>query len=107
MTKSWSDIIARYRKYQGESRSIHALADLAERINKSPMAAGLFAWTSMFDLCIVQREVSYPYVGPLLRLSPASEDQIEFRYEDTGDRSRQWHRTVDAEEGFARLLKFL
>jgi hypothetical protein len=55
MTKSWPDIIARYREYQGESRSIHALANLAERINDSPLATGLFAWTSMFDLCIVQR----------------------------------------------------
>jgi hypothetical protein len=107
MTKSWREIIERYREYQGDWRSIHALARLAEQINESPLAAGLFAWTSMFDLCIVQRQVAYPYNGPLLRVSPVSGDQLEFRYEDTHDNTKQWHRTVDAEQALPRLLQFL
>lgn len=52
----------------------------------------------MFDLCIVQTEVSYPDDGPCpsLRVSPISEHQIEFRYIDTHDKAKQWHRTVEA-----------
>ena len=71
------------------------------------MGKGLFGWTSMLDLCIVQTEVSYPYDGPLLRLSPVSDHQIEFRYIDTHDKAQQWHRTVDAEQALPRLIKFL
>ena len=107
MTKSWPEIIERYRKYAGDWRSIHALQSLARRINETPLAGGLFAWTSMFDLCIVQTAVSYPYEGPFLRLSPASRDQVQFRYEDTHVDARQWHRTVDADDVMPRLLEFL
>jgi hypothetical protein len=71
------------------------------------LAGGLFAWTSMHDLCIVQRPERYPYDGPVLRVSPVSEGQLEFRYEDTRQRGKQWHRTVDAAEAMPRLLKFL
>lgn len=107
MTKSWPELVAHYRKYQGDWGSIYALQSLAQRINGTPLAGGLFAWTSMFDLCIVQTEVSYPYDGPLLRLSPVSKDQVEFRYEDTHLKTRQWHRTVDAGDVMQRLLGFL
>ena len=61
----------------------------------------------MFDLCIVQIPVSHPYNGPLLRISPISEHQIEFRYLDTYEKMQQWHRTVDAEHAWPRLIKFL
>jgi len=61
----------------------------------------------MFDLCIVQTEVTYPYNGPLLRVSPVSENQLEFRYEDTWDKAKQWHRTIDAEDAMPQLLRFL
>lgn len=107
MTVSWQQITAHYRQYQGDRRSVHALAALAERIAGSPLAAGLFGWTSHYDLCIVQNEVDYPNNGPLLRLSSVSKDQLEFRYEDTGIRAKQWHRTVDADDALPRLLGFL
>ncbi len=107
MTKPWPEIIARYDDHKGAERSIRTLGTLARRIGESPLATGLFAWTSMFDLCIVQTEVTHPYDGPFLRLSPNSEDQIELRYVDTLNKGKQWHRTVDAEHAFARLIKFL
>jgi hypothetical protein len=108
LTKAWEEIAATYQDYAGDRRSIQALAGLAKRINGSPLARGLFAWTSMFDLCIVQTEVNeYPYNGPLLRIAPASADQLEFTYEDTTDKKKQWRRTVDASDAFPRLLKFL
>jgi hypothetical protein len=107
MTQPWPAIIAHYQKQQRGWRSILALETIATFIGESPLAVGLFAWTSMDDLCIVQQDVRYPYNGPLLRLSPVSEDRLEFRYEDTGDKLKQWHRIVDAGDSVPRLLTFL
>jgi hypothetical protein len=67
----------------------------------------------MHDLCVVQQEVSYPYHGPYLRISPLPEGhalpdgQLEFRYIDTHISDRQWSRIVPSSAAFARLEKFL
>ena len=61
----------------------------------------------MFDLCITQTEVIYPYFGPYLRVKPLFNGQIEFRYLDTTDESKQWHRTVASSEAIPRLRSFL
>jgi hypothetical protein len=107
MTQPWDQIVAHYKDFKGEHRSIRALETLARLISESELSKGLFAWTSMFDLCIVQTPVSYPYDGPWLRISPISEDQVEFRYLDTFEKTDQWHRTVDADQVWPRLIKFL
>lgn len=107
MIRPWHDIAAHYASYDGDARSIQAIGELAQRINESHLANGLFAWTSIYDLCIVQTPVTYPYDGPLLRLTPVSATQIEFRYLDTFVHAKQWHRTVDAGKAWARLIKFL
>ena len=78
MTQPWPQIVARYDDYKGEHQSIRALGALAQRITQTPLANGLHAWTSMFDLCIVQIPVSQPFDGPFLRISPITEDRIEF-----------------------------
>ena len=109
MTQPWHVIIERYDRYEAEPkrRAILALANLARRISESPLAQGLFPSPHMFDLDILQREVDYPYHGPSLRLSAISDDQIEFRYVDTYEKKKQWHRTVDADQAWSRLIKFL
>jgi len=109
MTQPWNVIIERYDRYGAEPkhRAILALRNLAQRISESPLAQGLFPSPHMFDLDILQREVEYPYDGPLLRLSAISDDQIEFRYVDTYEKQRQWHRTVAADQAWSRLIKFL
>ena len=107
MTQPWPQIVARYEAYKGQERSVRALGILARQINQSQLANGLFAWTSMFDLCIAQTPVSYPYDGPLLRISPIGRDQIEFRYSDTPEKASHWHRTVDADQALPQLIKFL
>jgi len=107
MTRPWPEIVAHYGEYEGEARSIRALAQLTHQISESHLAKGLFAWTSMFDLCIVQRPVSYQYDSPLLRMSPIDKDRLEFRYLDTWEKAKQWHRTVDADQAMPRLIKFL
>lgn len=107
MNKPWSQIVARYQEYQGKAASIRALLKLSQYICNSNLKQGLYAWTSMFDLCITQTEVTYPYDGPFLRLSPTQDDQVEFRYIDSWKTEDQWHRTVAPEEVIPRLLKFL
>ena len=107
MTQPWPQIVARYGDYKGDRKSIHALGALAQRITQSPLANGLHAWTSMFDLCIVQIPVSYPFDGPFLRISPITEDRIEFRYVDTLEKDKQWHRTANTTQAWLRLISFL
>lgn len=61
----------------------------------------------MFDLCITQTDVTYPYDGPKLRITPVSQDRLELEYEDTPDGLRHWKRTVDADEVWPCFLDFL
>ena len=107
MTQPWPQIVARYDDYKGEHQSIRALGALAQRITQTPLANGLHAWTSMFDLCIVQIPVSHPFDGPFLRISPITEDRIAFRYVDTLEKDKQWQRTVDTIQAWPRLIRFL
>ncbi|MCV2366475.1 hypothetical protein LNV23_23880, partial [Paucibacter sp. DJ1R-11] len=105
VNKPWSAIVAHYAEYDGPS--MQAMHALAERIASGPLATGLYAWTSMFDLCITQTEAVYPYTGPYLKVSPLADGQIEFRYLDTMEQGKQWHRVVEPEAAIARLLEFL
>jgi len=107
MTRPWSAIVAHYRAYPGDQRSIRALGVLAERISGSRLSGSLFAWTSMFDLCITQTDVTYQHDGPKLLITPVSKDRLEFRYEDTSYGAKQWRQTVDANEAWPCLRSFL
>lgn len=107
MTKPWPQIVALYKEYTGEDVSMAALLALSEYIADGPLSQGLFAWTSMFDLCITQTEVSYPYNGPYLRVSPMRVGLVEFRYIDTMQTDKQWHREVPGHEVTSQLSKFL
>lgn len=107
MIRPWPRIAAHYETYAENRRSFLALASLARWIGSGPLEKGLFAWTSMNVLCITQTEVTYPYDGPRLTLSPIGEDEVELRYVDTPDQDKQWHRTVDAADVAPRILKFL
>jgi len=107
ITRPWHSIVRRYVGHPNPDASIDGMAALARHIQESELSGGLFGWTSMFDLCIAQTEVTYPYVGPYLRVRPLFNGQIEFRYLDTPDESMQWQRTVPAEEGIQRLRGFL
>ncbi len=56
MTRPWPEVAAFYEGLGLPGRSVGALAALARKISESPLATGLFAWTSMHDLCIAQAE---------------------------------------------------
>ena len=85
------------------------MLELAQRIANSPLASGLYGWTSMFDLFITQTVVVYPYDGPRLRVAPLSPhgQLVELRYLDTMEEDKQWHRTVEATLAVPQFLKVL
>jgi len=61
----------------------------------------------MFDLCVTQTPVVYPYMGPLLRVSPRLDGLVEFRYIDTPQEEKQWVRVERPEQVVSRLHAFL
>ena len=107
MTKDWPSIVARYAEAHTADVAINGVATLARHIQETELSSGLFGWTSMFDLCITQTAVSYPYDGPYLRVKPLLNGMVEFRYLDTLVQDQQWQRTVAASETVARLRGFL
>jgi len=107
MTVPWERIRQNYAAITHLGAAWKAMLNLVDEINASRYAEGLFAWTSMHDLCIVQTPVTYPYHGPYLRTSPQANGQIEFRYLDTLAADKQWHRTVAGDDAFRRLELFL
>ena len=107
VNKRWAEVVARYEHGAASDPAVRGMLTLSRHITASPLASGLYGWTSMLDLCIAQTAVTYPYDGPYLRVSPLAGGQIEFRYLDTHEKEKQWHRTVEAVEAVPRLLKFL
>ena len=109
MIKPWPAIVAQYADYANRGPAIDAMLDLSQRISNSPLASGLYGWTSMFDLFITQTAVAYPYDGPRLRVAPLLPDGqlVELRYLDTMEEGKQWSRTVEAALAVPRFLKFL
>lgn len=107
MTQDWPSIVARYANVAPADPSIAGIGTLARHIQETELSSGLFGWTSMFDLCITQTAVSYPYDGPYLRVAPRSDGMVEFRYIDTHVEDQQWHRNVPATDVIARLHSFL
>jgi hypothetical protein len=107
MVVSWIEIRNYYVALVDGSAPLDSMLLLVSEIERSRFAQGLYAWTSMCDLCIVQTPVSYPYHGPYLRISPRSDGKLEFRYVDTYNESKQWHRTVEGRDGFSRLERFI
>jgi hypothetical protein len=102
MARSWGEIKRHY-----EDSELGGMIQLIEDIEASPYAQGIWAWTSIWDLCIAQMPVTHPsYAGPHLRISPLRDGKIAFRYIDTAIEHRQWHRMVPAAEAFPRLERF-
>jgi hypothetical protein len=107
LTKDWASIVARYAEAPTSDASINGVATLARHIRDTELSSGLFGWTSMFDLCITQTEVFYPYTGPYLRVKPQPAGMVEFRYLDTQIEKQQWQRSIPASETVTRLRSFL
>jgi hypothetical protein len=105
MNRPWGEIRQFYASF--DVSPAKSMLAFVSAIEASRYAGGLHAWTSHLDLCITQRPVEHPYVGPMLRVAPDNLGSIEFRYTDTYIKGDQWHRTVAASEAFSRLERFL
>ena len=105
MTQPWEKIRELYAESVKNGLPLAAVHRLVDQIEQSHLRS-LFAWTSMHDLCIVQTPVACSYNGPFLRVSPLFDGTLEFRYIDTYVKDKQWHRVVNEECGFERLLHF-
>ena len=103
MTRPWDQI----RDHYSKDARVAVMFELVTSIGNSRYAQGLHAWTSMYDLCVVQTPVEHPYRGPYLRISLRPGNQLEFRYVDTPTTEKQWTRTVDGGDGFGRLERFI
>jgi len=107
MIMTWAEVKEFYQSPADQDSRLTPMLRLVEAIETSRYAPGLHPWTSMAVLCVQQVASGKPYDGPYLRISPHSNGTIELRYLDTDVTSRQWHRTVKAEEAFARLERFI
>ena len=99
MIKPWEEIYRFYVTLEQiyatleQTESSRAMAQLVREIAASRYKEGLLAWTSAFDLCIVQT-MTNPYDGPYLKISPVKDGQLGFRYIDTPVEAKQWRRVV-------------
>lgn len=107
MTRPWDEIEKTIEEHLEHDLKLGFMLDFVREIKSSKYVTGLYAWTSMFDICIVQNEVTYPYDGPQLRVSPKFNGKVEFRYIDTYIKEKQWKRVVNENEVFPMLEKFI
>lgn len=108
MVRPWNELRDSYQERVNSGMPVQSMLQLVDQILASRYLGGLHAWTSMHSLCIVQvPHVVYPYDGPLLVIEPLFNGTTDFRYVDTRDKEKQWHRVVKEGEEFQRLEKFL
>jgi hypothetical protein len=91
LIKPWPAIVERYEQSSSDQGSMQAMLALTRYIAGSDISGRLHGWVSQFDLCIVDSEVTFPYLGPHLRVCPMPVNQIELRYINPQDKDAQWH----------------
>jgi hypothetical protein len=106
MIRPWGEIRCYFAELAAQDPRLEPMKHLVDQIEASPTLSRLHAWTSMCDLHLVQTPVNYPYDGPQLIIAPTGDGFVDFRYEDTPVRSKQWHRVVPGPAAFARLQRF-
>ena len=105
MPRPWKDIAGFYRDLVYRGMQIQGMLNLAEQIEASRYATGIFGETSMHDLCVMQTDGAF-WERPHLKISPRFDGTMEFRYIDTFIREKQWHRVVEEDAAFLRLVGF-
>lgn len=107
ITRSWASIVETYEQSGSSNPAVAALAALSRHVRDSDLSVALFGWTSVLDLCIIQRPEGWPPLAPYLVIEPLHDGNLEFRYLDTLERQKQWHRTVPAADAVVQLERFL
>ena len=112
MAKAWTDIANHFGNLREScedmtrNAALASIESLVRHISMGPLASVLYGWSSMWDLCIQQVDIS-PYSGPYLRIGLQTDGMVEFRYFDTQIQSRQWSRRVPPEGVIGRFDAFL
>ena len=106
MIRPWREIKSYYAELLARGTPIQRMLQLVEAIEQSSFANGVHGETSMHDLCLTQIAAPRSASDPYLRISPRFDGTVEFRYVDTHVQSKQWHRAVDENEAFRRLVRF-
>ena len=107
MTRPWAEVRQRYAGAPVFAW-IDGMLALIDYISSSRLSSELYAWTSMFDLCITRAPATYPYSGPFLQVSPLPDTgKVEFRYADTEIKQQQWHRVVEAKDATSCFEQFV
>ncbi len=102
MIEPWPNIRTFYEKY-----GLVGMAQLVRQIENSPYVDGLYAWTSMHDLCVIQHPVDPSYSPPHIKVSPLYDGTVEFRYIDTAIEKKQYRRLAKEEGAFSRLERII
>ena len=103
---SWKSVLTFFDERAAANAFFEPMRTLAHGLANSTYAAALHPWASMHDLCISQTKPVYPQDVPHLRIGLRSPSEIEFRYIDTADPQRQWHRTESPARAIERLEIF-
>ena len=102
----WTGVLTFFDERAAENAYFEPMRALAHDLANSTYGPALHPWTSMHDLCISQTEPRYPQAFPHLRIGLKSPSEIKFRYIDTGNQQRQWHRTESPAQAIERLETF-
>ncbi|MFO1252190.1 MAG: hypothetical protein U1E77_13895 [Inhella sp.] len=107
MHRSWTEVRRHFSELPKEAPWAHGLISLIDHVMASPLAADLYPWTSVIDLCIAQAPPSPAGNAPYLRVSPLPSGQLEFRYVDTIVSAQQWVRVVAPDVAVNRFDSFV
>jgi hypothetical protein len=112
MHQDWKEIADFYDDWatiRPNWKSVNDLADLCRYIASSGLGDFLFGHTSAETLMISQVETAYPPAPEIqwLIIDPIDHDRIEFRFDDTPVRKKQWIRVVKSSDACDRFLRFL
>jgi hypothetical protein len=109
-TQPWNEITRFYRSLSEANPFFRPMMTLAEQIETSRYAQGLFAWTSMHTLCIAQTEEPNSN-KEVLRISlDTREGALVLDFQETAStlpKYQHWIRRCSPSEGFSRLEQFL
>jgi hypothetical protein len=108
--RSLSDIATFYRELAAarDSAALLSLGALVDHLGSEYGNCLLVCWTSAFTLCISQHRWESPADWlPYLRIEPAPNDQIEFRYRDSLVCKLDWVRLVSPEGVIGRFDAFI
>lgn len=113
MTRSWSDLVEHYHFKSGDDQydvAVGGMSLLCDWLDKNANQWGLYGFTSMHTLTIVQTEPFYPLHDSQQRLevSPKPEGVVFFEFKPNAvETNSTYQREVVPEDTILQFCKFL